>query len=100
MFAPTLKNLTLLTVSTVLAVLLTLGASRPAFAETAAQKAADHVSKDKWARSEPSSAHHSSSDDDDDDDDSDSHSSDHHSSHSTPHGHEGELNGHVSIHGW
>ena len=69
-----------------------------AHAENAVQKAADRASHDRWARSEPSSAHHSKSDDDDEDDDADNH---HHSKDKElAFGHAGELNGHLSMKGW
>jgi hypothetical protein len=97
MFAP-LKSLQILAAVLLLAGGFTLQLTGVAHAANAVQRAADRTSHDRWTRSEPSSGHHSSSDDEDDDGDSDSDS--HHSHDHLPPGHSGELNGHVSIHGW
>jgi hypothetical protein len=75
----------------------TLQLTGSAHAANAVQRAADRASHDRWARSEPSGAHRSSSSDDEEED-SESHSRS--SDKVVPPGHAGELNGHLSLHGW
>ena len=96
MFAPSVKTAKLLAVLVLLAGSFPLCGS--AHATNATQRAADRANHDRWARNEPTASHKSSTDEDDSDDDSDSG----HHSHATevPPGHTGELNGHLSLHGW
>jgi hypothetical protein len=96
MFAPS-KTVQIFAALLLLTGCFTVQLTGSAHAANAVQKAADRASHDRWARTEPSSGHHSTSSDDEDEDDSDSH---HHSSKELPPGHTGELNGHLSLHGW
>ncbi|MBV9549078.1 MAG: hypothetical protein JO256_05325 [Alphaproteobacteria bacterium] len=85
---------------TVFGLLAATAFATPVYAANAVAKAADRVSKDKWARTDPPAAKHASSSDDDDDDDSDSHDHDKKAEPKVISKHDGELNGKISIHGW
>jgi len=66
--------------------------AEPAYATSGVERAANRLSKDRWAKTEPT-AHHNSDSDDDDGDGSDTSP--------PPKGpHEGELNGHLHVKNW
>ena len=69
-----------------------LVSANPSVALNASDKEANHLNRDKWAKTAPSFKSGSSQNDDEDD------SKSSHSSHASSH--EGELNGHLHVHNW